>query len=725
MGIGLRRFIAAGVAAALAFAPLAAGSGFAPGPCAAWAAPAPETAYAAEFMAKCEGQQWFADEIERLLNLEQKTLASVAGPEGFKNIRILGFKDAGISGRVPAAVGELKELRYLFLSGNRLSGELPAGLFALPKLREIDLAGNAFAGEIPAAFGLMPALLSLNLKGNGFTGAPPAEVLGNARLRLLNLSGNRLGGGAPDVSRMASLEYLNLSKNDWGGPMPDVSRLTSLAALSMHECGFTGEIPSGLWGLRGLRVLDLAYNGLTGEIPQEVGNLKSLEFLSLAGNRLGGGIPDAVGRLTSLKALNLSGNRLRGLVPDILGAESLEEIRLGGNCLRGHVPNTLKARADAGAAVSLEDNYMTGAVLKNMTGNGKNFADGAVGEQYQLSVSRDPVRISKTAGMNIHALLRNVLTPAGNGAQKPPLNPDEYDLAYDASRIEAVATASGIFVRALADAPLKDGLALEVRIKGNDGSDRSKVSVRLTTDAAPSGGGGGTTTVTEPAIAEAAPEMHEAYVTGYPDGTFKPEREVSREEAAAMLARALGTGPNASSAPSFADVAPVRWSFQAVEESAARGWLKGYGDGAFRPSEGMTRAEFAAMLARVAKKRGVGAEAEVAPSFPDVKDGAWYRDEVAEAASLGLIKGYEDGTFRPEGKVSRAEAVAMTNRLLGREPACEAALGADAPFADVGEGHWAHGHAWEAATTHFRTREADPDGRRPQARGTENKARAD
>lgn len=155
------------------------------------------TAYAKDFIANCEGQQWFIDEVERLLNANQKTINNLNSSADLNVIKALGFADKNITGKIPKAIGELKELQYLFLNGNHLSGEIPAGLFALPKLKNIDLSGNNYAGAIPDGFGGMASLETLMLRGNAYTGTVPSSILSNTKLKDLDVSSNKLSGAMP------------------------------------------------------------------------------------------------------------------------------------------------------------------------------------------------------------------------------------------------------------------------------------------------------------------------------------------------------------------------------------------------------------------------------------------------------------------------------------------------------------------------------------------------
>lgn len=155
-------------------------------------------------------------------------------------------------------------------------------------------------------------------------------------------------------------------------------------------------------------------------------------------------------------------------------------------------------------------------------------------------------------------------------------------------------------------------------------------------------------------------EDHKAYASGYPDGTIRPEQEITREEAAQLLFKVMGV-ENSEQKDSFTDVSSARWSYPAVSALSQHGVIFGYGDGTFRPEQEITRAEFVSMVSRW--KPGVGSETV---SFPDAA-GHWAQNAIENAASNGWIAGYEDGTFKPEQPITRAEAFAVLNRALGRK----------------------------------------------------------
>jgi hypothetical protein len=117
----------------------------------------------------------------------------------------------------------------------------------------------------------------------------------------------------------------------------------------------------------------------------------------------------------------------------------------------------------------------------------------------------------------------------------------------------------------------------------------------------------------------------------------------------------------------------------------------------------MTRAEFAAMLVQYLEAEGLTLEKTASPAFTDVSrdSGAWYADAVYTLADAGVIHGYEDGTFRPNGKITRAEAVQLLSRFFGRDETLPEGLGQVRRFSDVKSSAWYYGAVQEASVSHF------------------------
>src|SRR5690606_10172241 len=185
---------------------------------------------------------------------------------------------------------------------------------------------------------------------------------------------------------------------------------------------------------------------------------------------------------------------------------------------------------------------------------------------------------------------------------------------------------------------------------------------------------------------------HTSYVSGYADGTFAPNRKVTRGELAAMLSRLLSDELK-SNAPStsYQDVAATHWSAQYLANVQQLGLMNGYPDGTFRPDQPVTRAEFANAVVRLLDgKRG-----EHAYTVHDI-EGHWAYGSMRSMLEKGAMKGYPDGTFRPNAALTRAEAVSALNRMFERQPL----KGLENPYSDVAMDHWAYGDILEASVEH-------------------------
>lgn len=157
---------------------------------------------------------------------------------------------------------------------------------------------------------------------------------------------------------------------------------------------------------------------------------------------------------------------------------------------------------------------------------------------------------------------------------------------------------------------------------------------------------------------------HFAYIVGYPDGTVRPGNNITRAEVATIFYRLLSDevrNENLTTTNSFSDVNAGDWFNNAVSTMAKMGIIKGYEDGTFRPQENITRAEFAAIASRFDKENTDVKDA----NFTDI-EGHWAKIEISKAAMKGWVTGDPSGSFRPNDKITRAEAMAITNRVLNR-----------------------------------------------------------
>lgn len=191
--------------------------------------------------------------------------------------------------------------------------------------------------------------------------------------------------------------------------------------------------------------------------------------------------------------------------------------------------------------------------------------------------------------------------------------------------------------------------------------------------------------------------QHNAYLSGYPDSTFGPDRNMTRAEVAQMF-YALLLDKDVTITASFSDVPADAWYAKAVNTLASLGMLGGYPDGTFRPDAPITRAEFAAIALAFAYD-----PVNASCSYTDVNTAAWYYIYVAQATTYGWIGGYPDGTFRPNNSITRAEVCVIVNNMLGREADqdyIDRSSAALADFVDLSGSHWAYYTIMEATNTH-------------------------
>jgi len=166
-------------------------------------------------------------------------------------------------------------------------------------------------------------------------------------------------------------------------------------------------------------------------------------------------------------------------------------------------------------------------------------------------------------------------------------------------------------------------------------------------------------------------EDHYAYIIGYPDGEVKPNNSITRAEVATVFFRMLTDEvrtANWTTSNSFSDVDKEDWYNNAVSVIAKMGIITGYPDGTFKPNQTITRAEVATIAARFARQMGLAATTQKA--FNDVV-GNWAEEDIAHAASVGWTNGYPDGTFKPGNSLTRAEFMTIVNRMLERAPETE------------------------------------------------------
>ena len=191
------------------------------------------------------------------------------------------------------------------------------------------------------------------------------------------------------------------------------------------------------------------------------------------------------------------------------------------------------------------------------------------------------------------------------------------------------------------------------------------------------------------------------YIIGYPDESVRPDASMTRAEAATVFYRLYyGEYPEFErrmSNGTFEDVKTGDWFYKEVETLYNIGIVEGADEHKFSPDEPVTRAEFAVMAARFADLDYKGGNI-----FDDVPNGHWAYSYINAAANAGWVKGYPDGSFRPDEPISRAEVVRLVNSMVNRSVTLDKLkeLGVECPYNDLVENHWGYCDLMEATVPH-------------------------
>ena len=220
-----------------------------------------------------------------------------------------------------------------------------------------------------------------------------------------------------------------------------------------------------------------------------------------------------------------------------------------------------------------------------------------------------------------------------------------------------------------------------------------------------SGGGGGggsrpTVTIPDDVPTGLNGTDHYAYIIGYGNNDVRPQNNITRAEVATIFFRLLTDETreaNMTKSNGYNDVKDGDWFCCAVSTLSKMGIIKGYEDGSFKPNDPISRAEFAAIAARF------DPDGDKTPaSFADVTS-HWAKDEISIAANHGWIKGYEDGSFKPDQKITRAETMTLVNRVLNRLPETKDDLHKDMKtwVDNMDETAWYYLAVQEATNSHY------------------------
>ena len=295
---------------------------------------------------------------------------------------------------------------------------------------------------------------------------------------------------------------------------------------------------------------------------------------------------------------------------------------------------------------------------KDFTFSGKALASGVNAGTYEMGLKADQFKNTNARFKNVEFIIKadGVLTitqrpltiTAGSAEGIAPVTCDKYIVEglatgdkVDSVKITGIQSEPGESPNVASDAVIKNA-------KGEDVTANYKITY---------------VNGVLKAIEVLNKEIHFNYVIGYTDGTIRPNNDISRAEVATIFFRLLTDEAReqyTTTAGNFTDVKAGMWCNRAIATLTNMGIIKGYTDGSFQPNKSITRAELATIIARFAKL-DVNTK-----TFSDI-NGHWAQKNIELAAGNGWINGYEDGTFRPNNNITRAETFAMINRVLDRQ----------------------------------------------------------
>lgn len=295
---------------------------------------------------------------------------------------------------------------------------------------------------------------------------------------------------------------------------------------------------------------------------------------------------------------------------------------------------------------------------KDFTFSGKALASGINAGTYEMGLKADQFKNTNARFTNVEFIIKadGVLTitqrpltiTAGSAEGIAPVTCDKYTVEglatgdkVDSVKITGIQSEPGESPNVASDAVIKNA-------KGEDVTANYKITY---------------VDGVLKAIEVLNKEIHFNYVIGYTDGTIRPSNDISRAEVATIFFRMLTDEAReqyTTTAGNFTDVKAGMWCNRAIATLTNMGIIKGYTDGSFQPNKSITRAELATIIARFAKL-DVNTK-----TFSDI-NGHWAQKNIELAAGNGWINGYEDGTFRPNNNITRAETFAMINRVLDRQ----------------------------------------------------------
>ncbi|XVF89147.1 hypothetical protein PTKIN_Ptkin19aG0106900 [Pterospermum kingtungense] len=326
------------------------------------------------YMYQNEFNGTFPKEIGDLSNLEILGLAynefvPMKIPQEFgqlRKLRFLWMTGANLIGEIPESFTNLSSLQQLDLARNNLEGPIPTRLFALKNLTDIYLFDNKLSGEIPQSIEALN-LVEIDLSVNNLTGTVPEDFGKLQYLDFLDLFLNQLTGEVPtSIGLLPNLKYFSVFDNKLTGVLPPEFGLHSkLEGFEVSQNQFTGQLPENLCDAGVLKGVVAHTNNLSGQVPKSLGKCPTLRTLQLHNNKFSGEIFQGVWTTFSLSTLMLSNNSFWGKLPSEL-TRNLSWVEISDNKFSGEIPQGVGTWSNL-LVFNASNNLFSGKIPKEIT----------------------------------------------------------------------------------------------------------------------------------------------------------------------------------------------------------------------------------------------------------------------------------------------------------------------------------------------------------------------
>ena len=644
---------------------------------------------------------------------------------------------------IPTQIGNLSNLRTLDVRLNKL-GSLPESIGNLSELEELNVRNNKLS-SLPESIINLSNLKNLDISSNGLTSLP--ESIGNlSELEELNVGNNKLSSLPESIINLSNLKNLNISRNGFTSLPESIINLSNLKNLDISSNGFT-SLPESIINLSNLKNLDISSNRFT-SLPESIGNLSELEELNVGYNELSS-LPDSIGDLEFLMFLEAGHNKLSSLPDSIGNLELLVLLILADNKLSSlpeglydkaveiYMPNQ-KIELDkkkvgkngvltiinpielAGKPVPLNtsagidydpvNNTITFKNIKN--GNSFEFAYNGWAGNASVNINgrvEQPFEVNQAPIIGMHKSEFTV------GEEIKPLDWITIKDDGDIAKVKFMKLNSNIpFESKDGKEYFKEEGKFDITYEaideeGDSTRETFEIIVKSSPskpnpdpvpnpDPTPDGSGGSSLPEVEGDKQGFGTMTHAKYIEGYPGNEFKGEKSITRGEFVTMIVRLLLDGTEVPVGDTkFKDIRPTYFGRNEIAFLDGLGVLKGYEDGTFKADAPITRAEVAAILSRI---NNLNASNQAVKAYEDLKEVHWAYNAIQSVTEAGYMVGYKDNSFKPNEAITRAETVATLNRIY-RVPCEKDDLQIyTVPFTDVESNYWAYIDILKASITH-------------------------